>query len=116
MQRIYPSFCVKSYGEAVKYYVDWLGFEIDWEWRVPPASVYMQISRDGLALHLSEQQDGMFGGNCVAHVDDIAALYEEWKAKRPDWDAEIQKTPWNVLRLDLTDPFGNHIAVQQNLP
>ena len=87
MQRMYPSFCIKSYGEAVRFYVDWLGFKIDWEWRAGSENVYIQISRDELYLHLSEQPEGSFRSNCVADVDDVAALFAEWKAKRPDWDA-----------------------------
>ncbi|MBM3217007.1 VOC family protein [Candidatus Poribacteria bacterium] len=116
MQRMFPSFCVASYDEAVRFYIDWLGFQIDWEYGSPTSPVYSQVSRDGLALHLSVQPDGSFQSNCVAHVDDIRALHREWKAKRPDWDGEVYETPWRVLRIDLHDPFGNHIAVQQALP
>ena len=116
MQRLYPSFNIRSYAEVVEYYVDWLGFKIDWEFRfAPDKPAYMQVSRDNLFLHLNEWEEGPFGSNAVAHVDDIKALFKEWKARRPDWDGTVFKTPWNVLRIDLEDPSGNHIAIQQDL-
>ena len=27
----YPVFGIRSYAEAIDYYVDWLGFNLDWE-------------------------------------------------------------------------------------
>jgi hypothetical protein len=57
MQRTVPILHIDSYEEAKAYYVDWLGFNIDWEFRFEPTfPVYMQVSRDGLVLHLSEHK------------------------------------------------------------
>jgi catechol 2,3-dioxygenase-like lactoylglutathione lyase family enzyme len=53
MQRTVPMLHIGGYEEAKAYYVDWLGFRIDWEFRFEPTfPVYMQVSRDGLVLHL----------------------------------------------------------------
>ena len=42
-------------GKAKEFYVDFLGFTIDWEGHIRKgAPLYMQLSRDGLTLHLSE--------------------------------------------------------------
>jgi hypothetical protein len=47
MQRTVPILHIGSYEEAKAYYVDWLGFKIDWEFRFEPTfPVYMQVSRD----------------------------------------------------------------------
>ena len=49
-----PVFGIRSYEDAVAYYVDWLGFNLDWEFRSPSSSpVIMRVSRDGLALSLT---------------------------------------------------------------
>src|SRR5580658_9435303 len=48
---------LRSFDEAKAkaFYVDLLGFKIDWEHRFrPDLPLYMQVSRDGLRLHVSE--------------------------------------------------------------
>jgi uncharacterized glyoxalase superfamily protein PhnB len=41
--------------KAKKFYVDFLGFEVDWEHRFEEGlPLYMQISKNGCVLHLSE--------------------------------------------------------------
>jgi catechol 2,3-dioxygenase-like lactoylglutathione lyase family enzyme len=54
-QRVVPIFRIFSLEKAREFYIDYLGFKVDWEHRFDPdAPVYMQISRDGLVIHLSE--------------------------------------------------------------
>ena len=48
---------LRSFDEAKarEFYIDWLGFSIDWQHRFgPDAPLYMQVSRSGIVLHLSE--------------------------------------------------------------
>ena len=49
--------------KARELYVGFLGFKIDWEHRFSPdVPLYMQVSRDGSVLHLSEHyRDGSPG-------------------------------------------------------
>ena len=45
---------LRSFDEAKarEFYIDWLGFVVDWEHRFEPGlPLYMQVSRDGIALH-----------------------------------------------------------------
>ena len=54
-QRTVPIFRIFSLEKAREFYLDFLGFKVDWEHRFEPdAPVFMQVSRDGLVLHLSE--------------------------------------------------------------
>ena len=78
MQRTVPILHIDSYEEAKAYYVDWLGFEIDWEFRFEPTfPVYMQVSRDGLVFHLSEHKGGNPGPvMCHVDVDDL----DSWRS------------------------------------
>ena len=56
--RIRPVLHIHSYDEAVAFYVAWLGFRIEWEWREAPGKpVIMEISRDGVDIHLVEGGD-----------------------------------------------------------
>jgi hypothetical protein len=117
MQRAVPMLHIDDYEEAKAYYVDWLGFGIDWEFRFEPTfPVYMQVSRDGLVFHLSEHQGDNPGGvKCHVEVDDLDALVAEWKHRRPDFTQEAIITPWNAKHLSLKDPFGNELGINQVL-
>ncbi|HEX4003421.1 MAG TPA: glyoxalase superfamily protein [Candidatus Acidoferrales bacterium] len=117
MQRTIPILHIDSYEKAKAHYVDWLGFAIDWEFRYERGfPVYMQVSREGLVLHLSEHKGDNPGGVlCHVDVDDLDALVAEWKAKRPDFAQEIVITPWNAKHIDLKDPFGNSLGINQIL-
>ncbi|MEO6018053.1 MAG: glyoxalase superfamily protein, partial [Polaromonas sp.] len=42
-------------ARAREFYVGFLGFKVDWEHRFEPAlPLYLQVSRDGCVIHLSE--------------------------------------------------------------
>jgi catechol 2,3-dioxygenase-like lactoylglutathione lyase family enzyme len=118
MQRAVPMLHIESYEEAKAYYVDWLGFRIDWEFRFEPTfPVYMQVSRDGLVLHLSEHKGDNHGGvKCHVDVDDLDALIAEWKSRRPGFTQVVEIMPWNAKHLSLKDPFGNELGINQLLP
>lgn len=50
---------LRSFDEAKarEFYLGWLGFTVDFEHRFEPSMpLYMQVSRDGLVLHISEHQ------------------------------------------------------------
>ena len=118
MQRTVPMLHIESYEKAKAYYVDWLGFTIDWEFRLEPTlPVYMQVSRDGLVLHLSEHQGDNPGGvKCHVDVDDLDALVAEWKSRRPGFSLEVEIAPWNAKHISLKDPFGNELGINQVVP
>ena len=67
-QRTVPIFRIFSLEKAREFYLDFLGFKVDWEHRFEPdAPVFMQVSRDGLVLHLSEHVgDGTPGSRNTA--------------------------------------------------
>jgi catechol 2,3-dioxygenase-like lactoylglutathione lyase family enzyme len=50
-----PVLRIYDIAKAREFYVDFLGFQIDWEHRfAPDLPLYMQVSRSGVTLHLSE--------------------------------------------------------------
>ena len=118
MQRTVPILHIEDYEQAKAFYVDWLGFKIDWEFRFEPAfPVYMQVTPDGLVLHLSEHGGDNPGGViCHVDVDDLDALVAEWRGRRPGLALEVQIAPWNAKHISLKDPFGNVLGINQVLP
>lgn len=71
-------------AKAREYYVGFLGFTIDWEHRfADDAPLYMQVSRGGAVLHLSEHHGDASPGAIVRiPVDDLDALHGELTAKK----------------------------------
>jgi len=61
--RIVPVLRMLDVGKAREFYIDFLGFVVDWEHRFEPTlPLYMQTSRSDCVLHLSEHHgDGCPG-------------------------------------------------------
>lgn len=65
-QTAYPTLSITDYERARDFYVERLGFAIDWEWRHEPGfPVFLQVSRDGLAFYLSEHSGDCEPGGLV---------------------------------------------------
>ncbi|MBV7331289.1 hypothetical protein KFU94_24240 [Chloroflexi bacterium TSY] len=111
---IVPVFGIRSYEEAIAHYVDWLGFNLDWEWREAPGRpVIMAISRDGTSLMLNEDDEGSVGSWLTLNVTHIHTLANEWNAKRPNSVTVVVEPPYDIPSIMLTDPFGNRMDFQQ---
>lgn len=100
-------------AKAREFYVDFLGFHIDWEHRFEPdLPLYMQVSREGCVLHISEHHGDCNPGAAMRiQVDDVDALQREliarqYKYARPG----VCDTPWGSRDMTLTDPFGNKLT------
>jgi catechol 2,3-dioxygenase-like lactoylglutathione lyase family enzyme len=98
--------------KAREFYIDWLGFRIDWEHRFEDnMPLYMQISLAGMTLHLSEHHgDGSPGSVVYVNVRGIEGWHRElmgrkYKYMRPG----IEMEPWNARCMNVIDPFGNRI-------
>lgn len=98
-------------GEARRFYVDFLGFAVDWDHRFGDAMpLYQQISRDGCVLHLSEHHGDATPGSAVRiQITDVRRLQRELVENtvyplRIGLDSE----PWGE-DLVVPDPFGNRI-------
>jgi len=111
---IVPVFGIKSYEEAIAHYVDWLGFNLDWEWREAPGRpVIMAISRDGASLMLNEGDELSVGSWLTLRVTDLHALADEWNSRRPNSVLVAVQPPYDIPSIFLTDPFGNRMDFQQ---
>ena len=111
--RVVPTFRIFSLEKAREFYLGFLGFKVDWEHRFEPdAPVYMQISRDGLAIHLSEHHgDGTPGSHVYVYMSGVEELQREligkqYRHNRPG----LQKQEWGMLEVQVVDPFNNKIT------
>jgi catechol 2,3-dioxygenase-like lactoylglutathione lyase family enzyme len=116
--RVVPVFRIFSLDKAREFYLDFLGFKVDWEHRfAPDLPVYMQVSRAGLAFHLSEHPgDGTPGSLAYVYMNGVEDLHRELNAKnyrhnRPG----LQKQEWGMTELAVVDPFNNRIIFAEPL-
>ncbi|MEM7438174.1 MAG: glyoxalase superfamily protein [Pseudomonadota bacterium] len=96
---------------ARDFYIDYLGFEVRFEFRFEPETpIYMGIFMGDCHLHLSEHNgDGTPGSFVRIEVDDIEAFHAkldpEYRYARPG----IQDQPWGFREVAIADPFGNKL-------
>ena len=100
-----PVLRIYDVAKAKEFYVDFLGFEIDWEHRFDAnAPSYLQVSRSGVKLHLSEHYgDGTPGTVVYIRGVNVAALSKELNGK----GARFARPSPTGTSPKLTDPFGN---------
>lgn len=111
-----PVLRILDEAAARRFYVDFLGFTIDWEHRFDPAApLYLQISRDGCVIHLSAHSgDCSPGGAIRIDAEDVHGLMRELLHRKYD-DARpvVESTPWRTQEMSMTDPFGNRLIFVQ---
>jgi hypothetical protein len=112
-----PTFRILNFDKAINFYIDLLGFKVDWEHRFGPAeTVYMQISSSGLVLHLSENKRFHARGVVFIETKGITAFHRELADKATLKDLpQVVKTNWQTLQLELEDPFGNLLRFNENV-
>ena len=113
---VIPILRIFDEAKAREFYVGFLGFTVDFEHRFEAdLPLYMQVSREGCALHLSEHHgDGSPGTHLRIDASDVEALHAEltakkYKSSRPG----LVDTPWHTRELTVPDPFGNQITFSQ---
>jgi len=100
-------------AKAREFYVDFLGFVVDWEHRFEPElPLYMQLSRGDCRLHLSEHHgDGTPGTIIRVEVDDLEAYHAELTAKTYKYyRPSLQDQEWGTREMTVQDGFGNKIT------
>lgn len=109
-----PTPILRVFDEAKtrEFYCDFLGFAIDWSHRFEDGlPLYLQVSRDGCRVHLSEHHGDCCPGAAIRiEVDDVDALHRELLEKNYAYARPgIEETPWSTRELGVEDPFGNRL-------
>lgn len=111
--RTIPILRIFDETKAKEFYLEFLGFRVDWEHRFEPGlPLYLQISRDDCTLHLSEHHGDCSPGSAVRiETTDLESyrqqlLAQNYKYSRPG----IQRMPWGSHDMTIADPFGNRLT------
>jgi catechol 2,3-dioxygenase-like lactoylglutathione lyase family enzyme len=113
---VVPIFRIFDYQKAVEFYVDWLGFKIDWEHKFDESSpIYMQVSRDGIVLHLTEHHgDCTPGAKAYITIDDVTSYHTEISAKNYKYNHPgLEQAFWNAPCMEVVDPFNNKLLITE---
>jgi catechol 2,3-dioxygenase-like lactoylglutathione lyase family enzyme len=105
-------------AKAKEFYVDYVGFRIDWEHRPEPTSpLYMQVSLGEVILHLTEHYGDACPGSAVRF--EVTGLKEfhnylttrSYRYLHPGFE----EVPWGWHRVQLLDPFGNRLNFEERI-
>jgi hypothetical protein len=97
--------------EARRFYVDFLGFTVDWEHRFGEGMpLYQQVSRGGCVLHLSEHHGDATPGSAVRiEISDVRRLQRQLvESLVYPLRIGLESEQWGE-DLTVPDPFGNRI-------
>jgi catechol 2,3-dioxygenase-like lactoylglutathione lyase family enzyme len=115
-RRVIPVLRIFSVEKAREFYVSFLGLTVDWEHRFDDdAPLYMQVSRGGMSLHLSEHHgDGTPGSVVFADISGLDGFHREitgrgYRYLRPG----VEDMPWGTREMHVIDPFGNRIRFSE---
>ena len=102
-------------AKAHEFYLGFLGFSVDWEHRYGDNfPLYVQISRSGLKLHLSEHAgDATPGGNMCVYMTGIRDLHRELQARDYRYMKPGLQDEGERLELQVIDPFNNRIRFME---
>ncbi len=104
----------RSFDETLAraFYVDFLGFEVEFAHRFESGTpLYLSLRLGQCALHLSEHHgDASPGGAVRIEVSDVRAFCAVLNAKnyrhaRPG----VQQQPWGLAEMAIVDPFHNRV-------
>jgi catechol 2,3-dioxygenase-like lactoylglutathione lyase family enzyme len=101
-----PIFRVQDLAASLDYYVNVLGFNVDWSYEGGIASV----SRDRCGIFLCEGDQGHPGGWVWIGTGDIESLFEEYHSK----GAKVRHPPTNyewAYEMQIEDPDGNVLRI-----
>lgn len=117
-RQVIPVLRIFDVAKAREFYVGFLGFQVEWEHRFDPAApIYMQVSRDGLTLHLTEHHgDCCPGSTAFVWMTGLDDFHREIAAKnyghlRPG----IETTFYGARCMETIDPFGNRLRFHEEV-
>ena len=116
-QTVVPVLRISGADSAFAFYVDGLGFTVDWEYRHEPGfPVFAQLTRQGQSVFLTEHSDDcQFGGAVYFAVPDVDACFRAFRAASLADVRPPRDTAWKTRELLVVDPDGNRLTFSTGL-
>ena len=115
---VVPILRMYDVAATIRFYIDYLGCSLDHQSGAGDRPVYLQVSRDGMQLHLSSHHDdGTPGTAVLIEVRNIVALHAELhKSGYPFFNPGIGTGPGGVKEMQLIDPASNRLRFYEPVP
>ena len=115
---VVPILRMYDVAATIRFYVDYLGCSLDWQDGDGDRPVYLQVSREGMRLHLSSHHDDGTPGTAVLVVaGDLGALHTELHQRGyPFLNPGTGPGPGHGSQMQLIDPASNRIRFYQPAP
>lgn len=104
-----PILNVKNLQASMDYYVHKLGFEKKWDWGDPPD--FGCVRRGQVEIFLCEGSQGQPGMWMSIFMDDVDALYEEYKKSGATILNAPTNYPWQTREMLVEDLDGHRFRM-----
>lgn len=118
VSQVIPILRIFDEAKAHEFYIGWLGFSIDWTHRFDEnAPLYMQVSNNGIVLHLSEHHgDCTPGAKVFIECEGVRELHQELNDKKYKYNRPgLVEEPWDSISVTVVDPFMNRLVFNERL-
>ena len=104
-----PILNVKNVPRSLAYYVEKLGFRKEWDWGAPPS--FACVQRDQVRIFLCQDGQGAPGTWISIFVQDVDALYEDYKRNGAVIRQAPTNLPWGLREMNVEDPDGHRLRL-----
>jgi ankyrin repeat protein len=108
-ESVVPILNVKDISASIAYYVDKLGFEKKWDWGEPPT--FGCVGRDQVEIFLCRHGQGGPGTWISVFVQDVDALYEDYRKRGAIIREPPTNYPWGVREMNVEDLDGHRLRM-----
>lgn len=120
-KNVIPILDVRNLDAALRYYVERLGFQVEFRYPEDPNN-YAGVIRDSVCLHMQWQHEDHFKAGTAGRlrfrlvVHDPDALFEEYRLKSVlDETVKVRNTTWGTREFGFRDPDGNGLIFCRDL-
>ncbi|HMO35564.1 MAG TPA: VOC family protein [Gemmatales bacterium] len=116
-QTVIPQLRITQAQKTLPFYVDLLGFVMDWKHQFEPGfPLFVQLSRGEQTIFLTEHTgDCQPGGAVYFCVPDAVKLYAEMVNRGVVAEKPVERTPWGTLEFSVLDPDGNRLRFASDI-
>jgi catechol 2,3-dioxygenase-like lactoylglutathione lyase family enzyme len=109
-------FTVADVAASLRFYIERLGFKVDFQMDDPPS--YAIIERDTVSLHLmpaTQEARGLGRSSIYVFVAGVDALHEELKGRLCPIESAPADYSYGMREMSVHDPDGNRITLGQEV-
>lgn len=104
-----PILNVRNVPASIAYYIDKLGFTKEWDWGSPPS--FACVFRDAVRIFLCEGGQGGPGTWMSIAVQDVDALYEDYRRRGAKIRQAPANFPWGMREMNVEDLDGHRFRM-----